>query len=320
MTQVQKIDKSGLFEPLAKMREPFPANQVSKLPKESKAQAEARKANRDLIVWKCDICGGMHHKNAVHLDYVGHAALTDRLLDTDITWSWEPVAADEHGLPLFDRVGGLWIKLTVGGVTRLGYGTADGKSGGDAVKEIIGDALRNAAMRFGAALDLWHKGDLHADEPEDVRPERDGPEPRSKLDGPHTSKTALKKAVHDMIGAVKKTATAEEIDNILRDGKATIAQATRDWPVLINGDPEMPENIGLKGFVAEQRMTLERCLSSIWINRMREECTTTKELAEWHVKNGEMLDEMGDENRARFDNAYEAYDSALTAAEMTMAG
>jgi hypothetical protein len=29
------------------------------------------------------------------------------------------------------------------------------------VKEAIGDALRNAGMRFGAALDLWHKGDLH---------------------------------------------------------------------------------------------------------------------------------------------------------------
>jgi hypothetical protein len=32
------------------------------------------------------------------------------------------------------------------------------------MKEIIGDALRNAAMRFGAALDLWHKGDLHVDD------------------------------------------------------------------------------------------------------------------------------------------------------------
>ena len=42
----------------------------------------------------------------------------------------------------------------------------DEKSGGDAMKEIIGDALRNAAMRFGAALDLWHKGELHPDEPD----------------------------------------------------------------------------------------------------------------------------------------------------------
>jgi hypothetical protein len=50
-------------------------------------------------------------------------------------------------------------------VTRLGYGCADGKHRRRRrEKEIIGDALRNAAMRFGAALDLWHKGDLHADE------------------------------------------------------------------------------------------------------------------------------------------------------------
>jgi hypothetical protein len=36
------------------------------------------------------------------------------------------------------------------------------------MKERIGDALRNAAMRFGAALDLWHKGDLHLDESADA--------------------------------------------------------------------------------------------------------------------------------------------------------
>lgn len=152
------------LEALAKLREPFPPNQVSKLPKETKAQSDERKQNKNCI--RCGECGGYHHKNAVHLDYVGHAALTDRLLDVDPFWSWEPVAFGPDGLPALDRNGGLWIRLTVSGVTRLGYGNADGKSGGDAVKEIIGDALRNAAMRFGAALDLWHKGDLHAHEEE----------------------------------------------------------------------------------------------------------------------------------------------------------
>lgn len=154
---------------LAKLREPFPANQISKLPKESRKQIDERK-NRapGCMVWECKECGNAHHKDAVHLDYVGHAALTDRLLDTDPEWSWEPVAFGPDGLPAFDRNGGLWIRLTVLGVTRLGYGDAEGKSGGNAVKEAIGDALRNAAMRFGAALDLWHKGDLHADdEPEE---------------------------------------------------------------------------------------------------------------------------------------------------------
>jgi hypothetical protein len=151
-------------DPLALLRQPFPANQISKLPKESKAQADKRKAEQDKGNWpaRCDVCGGLHHAQAVHLDYVGHAAATDRLLDADPRWNWEPMGLTPEGLPAFDRNGGLWIKLTVDGVTRIGYGSADGKSGGDAIKEIIGDAIRNSGMRFGMALDLWHKGDLHA--------------------------------------------------------------------------------------------------------------------------------------------------------------
>lgn len=152
---------------LKALRAPFPANQISKLPKETKKQADDRKANMNLGV-RCQQCGQWHHKDAVHLDYVGHAALTDRLLDVDPMWNWEPVGFDATGQPAFDKVGGMWIRLTVAGMTRIGYGNADGKSGGDAVKEVIGDALRNAAMRFGAALDLWHKGDLHMPEAEEV--------------------------------------------------------------------------------------------------------------------------------------------------------
>ena len=129
-----------MSEALQKLRVPFPANQISYLPK-----------------------GG------VKLAYVGHAALTDRLLDVDPGWTWEPLALDAKGLPALDDAGGMWIRLTVCGITRLGYGDAGAKKGGDAVKERIGDALRNAAMRFGAALELWHKGELHA-EPEEPTP------------------------------------------------------------------------------------------------------------------------------------------------------
>jgi hypothetical protein len=128
---------------LALLREDFAPNQISYLPK-----------------------GG------AKLAYVGHAALTDRLLNADPAWTWEPLALDARGLPALDDAGGLWIRLTVCGVTRLGYGDAGAKKGGDAMKERIGDALRNAAMRFGAALALWHKGELHAEpEPEPHQPE-----------------------------------------------------------------------------------------------------------------------------------------------------
>lgn len=132
------------MEQLAKLRVPFPPEQVGKLPK-----------------------GG------VTLDFVGHGFLTARLLDVDPLWNWEPVALDAAGLPLLDEFGGLWIKLTVCCVTRLGYGDASGKKGPDATKVAIGDALRNAGMRFGVALDLWCKGDPDAPAP---------PKPRTPAD------------------------------------------------------------------------------------------------------------------------------------------
>lgn len=97
-------------------------------------------------------------RGQITLDYVGHADVTHRLLEVDPAWTWEPLALTEEGLPAYDRGGGLWIRLTVCGMTRLGYGD------GPDPKQRIGDAIRNAAMRFGVALDMWRKGgDLHDD-------------------------------------------------------------------------------------------------------------------------------------------------------------
>ena len=106
--------------------------------------------------------GHQDRGGGTRLAYVGHAATTARLLEVDPTWSWEPLSVDERGLPAFDHLGGLWIRLTVCGVTRIGYGDAQGKKGPNAVKEAIGDAIRNAAMRFGVAIDLWAKEDISA--------------------------------------------------------------------------------------------------------------------------------------------------------------
>lgn len=167
-------ENTNVSEQLKLLRRPFEAHHISKLPKPTKKQTEEVKADYTKGI-RCDICGTWHHPKVVHLDYVGHAALTDRLLDVDPAWSWEPLSLDGAGLPAIDKDGGLWIKLTVCGVTRLGYGDAQGKTGGDAMKERIGDALRNAAMRFGAALDLWHKGILHMDEEEAQSPRQQAP-------------------------------------------------------------------------------------------------------------------------------------------------
>lgn len=152
------------IDALTKMREAFPSNQISLLPKPYKKDSE-----RGL----CPVCHTYHGLPAAHLDYVGHAAITLRLLEADPLWSWEPMAVTPEGLPAFDKDGCLWIKLTVGGVTRIGFGSAVAKANqevGARVKEVIGDALRNGSMRFGAALELWHKGDLY------------GPDGRADLD------------------------------------------------------------------------------------------------------------------------------------------
>jgi hypothetical protein len=150
---------------LARLREPFEPGQINLLPrnvrKNDNDRFKCESANGRKVSMDGKYCGG-YHSLSIHLDYVGHAALTDRLLEVDPEWSWEPMATGQDGLPAFDRDGGLWIRLSICGVTRLGYGDAQGKSGGNAVKEAIGDALRNAGMRFGAALDLWHKGDLQS--------------------------------------------------------------------------------------------------------------------------------------------------------------
>ena len=122
----------------------------------------AKPLNPHALTVHCELCGEHHSQPAQHIQYVGHAALTKRLLEVDPFWNWQPLASNSDGTPRFDAYGGLWIELTICGMTRLGYGHPDGKVGGNAIKETIGDALRNAAMRFGAALSLWHKAELPA--------------------------------------------------------------------------------------------------------------------------------------------------------------
>lgn len=143
---------------LNKLRAPFAENLVNWLPKPMLKREEMDKIPKAA----CQVCGQYHARDKVmHLSYVGHAALTDRLLDVDPSWSWEPLAFDDHGLPKLDSDGGMWIRLNILGISRLGYGDSGTKKGPDATKERIGDALRNAAMRFGCALEFWHKGDLN---------------------------------------------------------------------------------------------------------------------------------------------------------------
>lgn len=172
---------------LAKLREPFPAAEIRYLPRVWCGTCRDMKGackNHQRV--RCQKCRNNISSAHIDLAYVGHAEATNRLLNIDPAWEWEPVAFDEKGLPQHDQNGGLWIRLTVCGVTRLGYGNAEGKRGGDAVKEIIGDAIRNAGMRFGMALDLWTSSELEIAEngPKDAPVLEPNPQGRASVPEP----------------------------------------------------------------------------------------------------------------------------------------
>ena len=132
-------------EQWTQLRAPFPADAIGKLPKPYKA--DSPKGN-------CNVCHGYHGLPAVHLDYVGHAVITNRLNMVDPEWNWTPMGTDAEGNPKLDAEKNLWIWLTIGDKTIPAVG--DGKN----MKERIGDAIRNGAMRFGVALELWAKEEL----------------------------------------------------------------------------------------------------------------------------------------------------------------
>lgn len=114
------------------------------------------------------------------LDYIGHAAVTDRLNKEAPDWTYhiEPVIIvgtlirekhpdrsdtfafqpDPNGLPHVVAVFGEFI---VGGIARQEVGEVENFTEyGDELKKAISNFIRRGAMRFGVGLDLWSKEDL----------------------------------------------------------------------------------------------------------------------------------------------------------------
>jgi hypothetical protein len=99
-------------------------------------------------------------RNGINLAYVSHADITKILIEIDPNWNWQPVAWT-NGRPAVNVENGtatMWATLTLLGKSLLGVGSVRADKQ-DLDKELIGDFLRNASMRFGIALSLWSKQD-----------------------------------------------------------------------------------------------------------------------------------------------------------------
>lgn len=163
-------------------------------------------------VQTCNVCNNWITTGHVHLDFVGHAAATDRLLQVDPEWTWEPMGKTPAGTPSLDTDGNLWIWLTVAGVTRPGCG--DGPN----MKEKIGDAIRNAAMRFGVALDLWTKQDLQGGrEEEPTQPEPAAAAQHQPADDHKSQLTAVKRRVMTAAGRVYPQLKGDNLKDTVTD-------------------------------------------------------------------------------------------------------
>lgn len=154
----------------------------------------------------------------------------------------------------------------------------------------------------------------------DVTPTPVEPAARQKLDGPHTSKTALRKAVHDLIAEVRKAQSAEAIDALKTGAKRTINQALRDWPDLINGDPNLPEDIGLKGAIEQRKAELDpETMVNRAIRDMHENVSDADGLTRWRETNSAYLEQLDGADSRRFQSAYDEYEASLAAADETAA-
>ena len=147
-------------------------------------------------------------KGGTTLDFIGHARITQWLLEVDPLWTIEPVAFDEAGLPARVKHGnmvqaGFW--MTVCGHRRYCIGSVEERKQ-DIGKELISDGIRNGAMRHGFALDLWSKLPL-GEEPEPApapkkkAAAKKAPEPAPVADDELADPTVIEKFVNACKGA-----------------------------------------------------------------------------------------------------------------------
>lgn len=168
-------------------------------------------------------------KGSSYLDYVGHAQTTAILLQIDPEWNYT-INCDERGIPIvIERHYTLemWGTITLLGHTRPCVGTCDAAKG-EVVKELIGDMIRNGAMRFGIALDLWAKGELLGQPLEPVKPAKPTEKPVEKP-------TAVSE-IYRMMGALDsagqdalKAAFIDYFGSKLSDLPADKHEEAREW-------------------------------------------------------------------------------------------
>lgn len=138
------------------------------------------------------------------------------------------------------------------------------------------------------------------------------PLPRTKLDGPHASKSALKQAIQQLRNDVRKCVDRKSLDDLLRANKETIDQADRDWKALLTGDPDIAEDVGLRGDVARRREHIQQdggmfagLIASL------QQCADRRSLDRWRAANESVVDALDGAESRQFERAWDAAEARV---------
>lgn len=159
--------------------------------------------------------------------------------------------------------------------------------------------------------DAPQNGRIHEAEYTEAK-EPDEPAPREKLEGKHSSKTALGTALKAFSAKVIAAQSVRELDAIERDYADDLAQGRRYLPKWIDGDPSR-DNKGIAALCAEKRDVLGLIESM-------ESCDTKASLDKWMIAAERQIEELNDVQRREFERSYEAQDAKIQAMDQVTAG
>lgn len=134
---------------------------------------------------------------------------------------------------------------------------------------------------------------------------------RAKLEGPHTSKSALKAEMQRIRHEVNGCYEVAHLNALLKAAKPTIDQANQDWAALVTGDPNIPEDGGLQGDVERRRAWLKEngAMFAGLLKSMRE-CDTIASLERWRGASEGVIETLDDPELRYFEREYEKQEAA----------
>lgn len=172
-------------------------------------------------------------------DYVGHADVTKMLIEIDPMWDWQPAAWIEgrpaihiheatqtfrNGDTKKTRIATMWGFMTLLGKTLPCVGSASADKE-DYEKELIGDLIRNGALRFGVCINLWARTDVDGSRPTQPRKETPQSAPVAS-----NHKVTVKGDQHgDLPSWLPAVAAQKNVTEVYDNRDTATAQNKRPW-------------------------------------------------------------------------------------------